>query len=305
MTSLKKPLIAIATALAIATTALTAPASAATAGLTVNAAEPATTGSTSATAIVLPVPSNNVVGVNNALKIALTGITAGSTVTAVATNATLLTSLTSATASSGSASLSIATGTGTVANIFVYTKTTSVGTVVVTADNVVTTYYVKGLAGPAYNVSADVVPTADLSSVNTLTAKVTDVFGNAVATSPSVVIIGGTAGPITLTATVGSYTSAITTPAVAGEIIIETSISPTAVDGFAAPVKAIVSKVSVGDLRAQIKSLSADLASEKTARITDKTAADAAYVALRAKFNALAKKYNSKTAKKYQVALLK
>jgi hypothetical protein len=151
MTSLKKPLIAIATAVALATTALVAaPANAAVAtGLTVNAVATTTDGLTEATAVVLPVPADNAVQVTDAVRTAVTGLDNNVTVTATATNALLVSTVgDSVTASAGTASASVATGTGTSATFYAYTKSTVVGKIVITAGTAtIGTYYVKGTAG--------------------------------------------------------------------------------------------------------------------------------------------------------------
>lgn len=302
MTSFKKPLIAIVSAVALATTSLLAlPANAATAALTVNAVAVTPTPTTTANAVALPVPADNTVDATDALKIALTSVVAGSTVTATATDALLLTSLTGATAASGSATLSIATGTGTTADIFVFTKTTKTGTVAVTADGVTTTYFVKGTAG-ALNTIALSAPTAALGTTAKVTVAGADVFGNPV--SGSVValqVVGSTATStysITSDAT-GVATKELTGLAVGSYDLIATATVATAVTGLTAPLGFVRGNLKVVDLAALVAEKDAQLA-VALGKVSD---AEAKYAALVKRFNALAVKYNKTTKKK--VTLIK
>lgn len=302
MTSFKKPLIAIVSAVALATTSLLAlPANAATAALTVNAVAVTPAPTTTANAVALPVPADNTVDATDALKIALTSVVAGSTVTATATDALLLTSLTGATAASGSATLSIATGTGTTADIFVFTKTTKTGTVAVTADGVTTTYFVKGTAG-ALNTIALSAPTAALGTTAKVTVAGADVFGNPV--SGSVValqVVGSTATStysITSDAT-GVATKELTGLAVGSYDLIATATVATAVTGLTAPLGFVRGNLKVVDLAALVAEKDAQLA-VALGKVAD---AEAKYAALVKRFNALATQYNKNVKKK--VTLIK
>lgn len=302
MTSFKKPLIAIVSAVALATTSLLAlPANAATAALTVNAVAVTPAPTTTANAVALPVPADNTVDATDALKIALTSVVAGSTVTATATDALLLTSLTGATAASGSATLSIATGTGTTADIFVFTKTTKTGTVAVTADGVTTTYFVKGTAG-ALNTIALSAPTAALGTTAKVTVAGADVFGNPV--SGSVValqVVGSTATStysITSDAT-GVATKELTGLAVGSYDLIATATVATAITGLTAPLGFVRGNLKVVDLAALVAEKDAQLA-VALGKVAD---AEAKYAALVKRFNALATQYNKNVKKK--VTLIK
>ena len=310
MTSIKKPLIAIAAAVALAATTLVAPANAATAALSVNAVAVATAPTTAANAVALTVPADNVVDTTDALKIALTGVTAGTTVSATATDALLLPSLTGATANSGSATLSIATGTGTTADIFVFTKTTKTGTVAVTADGVTTTYYVKGTAGPLNSIKLD-APTAALGTTAKVTVTGTDVFGNAV--SGSSVAIQVVSANATNTYTVstdvarGEAVKELTGLTVGTYDLIATATVATAVNGLTAPTGFVRGILKVVDLAALVAEKDAELAIAKAqiAELTAKLAlAEAAATGNKTKYNLLAKRWNAKFPKA-KVALLK
>lgn len=288
MTSVKKPIIAIAAALALVFTATAVPANASVTDLTVGGAAAATSGTTAATAIEIPVPADNDVNSEDAVRIAISGLTASSTVSAIATNAKLTSKVTSGVdvvkADAGASTLSVSTGTGTTADIYVYTTTTATGSVSVTIGGNTTVYYVKGTAGPAYNLSVVAPKVADVNATATLKATVSDVFGNAVTDATiSTTIIRGTVGAYVYDSTDKVYKATLSTPATAGDAIIESKIATTAVTGLSAPVSSVVSTVAVGDLAAQIESL--------TSQITELEATVASKVTKK-KYNKLARKWN-------------
>ena len=284
MTSLKKPLIAIAAAVALAGTMLFAgPANASSATLTVAGASPATAGTASASAIALPVPSDNDVSSADALRIALSGVTAGTNVAVTATNAKIVTAVSSGSTivkvDSGVSTATIPTGTGTTADIYVYTTTTETGTVAVTANGNTTTYYVKGTAGSAYNLTVVAPAVANLSAAVEVTATVTDVFGNAVTGATiSSTVIRGSIGSFSYDSTDKRYEATLTAPATAGTTVIANTITASAVTGLAKPVTEVVSNISVADLAGQVAVLQAQVASMVT----------------KDKYNKLAKKWNKK-----------
>jgi hypothetical protein len=282
MTSFKKPLIAIASAVALVGTMLIAgPAIASSATLTVAGASPASAGTSSASAIALPVPSDNDVSSADALRISLSGVTAGSNVVVTATNAKIVTAVTSGSTTvkvdSGVSTATIATGTGTTADVYVYTTTTETGTVVVTANSNTTTYYVKGTAGAAYNLVVVAPSVANLGAAVELTATVTDVFGNAVTNaSISSTVIRGTVSAFSYDATDKRYEATLTAPTTAGTTVIANTITASAVTGLAKPATEVVSNISVADLAGQVAALTAVVA------------------ALKADYNKLAERWNKK-----------
>lgn len=296
MTSFKKPFIAIASAVALAATAfLAVPANAATTALTVAGSAPATAGTSSATAIALPVPADNSVDSADALRIALSSLTAGSNVVVSATNAKVVTSVTSGSATvkadAGSNSATIATGTGTTVDVYVYTTTTETGSVAVTANNATTTYYVKGTAGAAYNLAVVAPATANLSAAVEVTATVTDVFGNAVTNATiSSTVIRGTLGAFSYDATDKRYEATLTAPSTSGNTVIANTITATAVTGLAKPVNEVISTVAVADLAGQVTALNAKVA-ELEAKLA---AAEAKAVENRKAHNKLAREWNKK-----------
>lgn len=304
MTSTKKPLIAIASAVALVGTALFAiPANAATATLTVNNAAPATSGASTATAIVLPVPADNSVDLTDALKIALTNVATASNVVVSATNAKVLTSLTNAKADTGTSSLTISTGTGTTADVFVYTTSTANGSVTVTANNVTTTYFVKGSAGPAYKLSVSAPATVSTSGSAPLTATVVDAFGNAVTNATiSATVIRGTVTAFSYDSVDARYEATVTAPATAGNTVISHTITASAVTGLGTPVTEVISTIVVADLAGQVAALQAELTALKAELEATKLLAEDN----KKKYNSLAVRWNKKLpGTKWDVALIK
>lgn len=318
MTSLKKTLIATASAVALlATTLVAAPANAAVATtLTVAGSAAATAGTSEATAVVLPVPADNSVDSTDAVEFAIAGITAGDTVTVVATDATLVKAGTTGTitANTGEASLSIPTGTGTTASFKAYTKTTKVGKIAVTVGSAAAVnYYVKGTAGSLNSISV-VAPTAALGTVAKATVTGLDVFGNPVSgSSVALQVISGTAtNTYSLTTTTdGTAVKELSGLSVDTYDLIATATVATAVTGLAAPVGFVKGQLKVVDLTAIVAGKDAELTvangkvtaltAEKAAlaaQVADLTAKLAAAEALattnKTKFNNLAKRWNVK-----------
>lgn len=291
MTSIKKPLIAIAAAVALATTTFVAAPANAAVGFTLTGGNSATVaGDTTANAIALPVPADNKIDAADVLNIAIAGLEAGTVVSVVATDATLVTTLDAVdapvTATSGSATAAIATGTGTTANIKVYTKTTKVGKVVITAGTATpVTYYVKGTAG-SLNAISVVAPTAALGTVAKATVAGVDVFGNGVSGAAiGLQVIGGTstANYSLTTGADGTYAKELTGLSVDTYDLIATATVAAAVTGLAAPAGFVKAQLKVVDLTAviaardaEIAALKAEIAALKGEAVAAKTASDKA-----------------------------
>jgi len=318
MTSIKKLSIAAVIALA-ATTLSIAPSSANTQTLTV-ATVSATGGTTSATAIALPVPADTVTS-SNALSISVSGIAAGATVSATATNALLLSTLTGATAASGSATLTVnASNSGSV-ELFVFTKTSAIGSVTVTVGNTQTTYFVKGTAGAVAKVGL-VAPVSGLaSSTQSVVISATDQYDNAKGNG-SVSLVINTNGVVT--------TAAVTTGAngtVSHVVTLPTSGSVT-ITAFAASssATATIAVTQPRNLQAELDKALADLAAERAAHAATKVqvASLSALVSdagakltqlqglsakevrkLKWQYNSLVKKYNAGKPKSQRLAFIK
>jgi hypothetical protein len=266
------------------------------------------------------------------LKIAVTGVDTGTSVTAVATNATIVpalaTSTAPVTASNGTSTLSIATGTGTAADFFVYTKSTAVGTVAITRAGTTTVYYVQGSnsAATANSITLSAPASGAAGTSQVLKVSAFDVFGNPKSgvTINTLVSSNGIATATALvtdtaTATIGTKEQTITLPASGSVTVTAYATVASAVTGLAAPVGSVVATVAVRDLAGELASVTsrlaianAELAAEKAGRAadklasdkaiadaaaklaTDKAAADLAKATYIAEYNALAKKWNAK-----------
>ena len=342
MNSFKKVSLIIAAALT--STMLVAPSANANAGtVTLTVAGSAATGGTVVgTPVALPVPADNSIDAADALKIAVTSVDTGTVVTAVATNATIVSALATSTApvtaSNGSSTLSVSTGTGNSADFYVYTKSTAVGTVSITRAGTTTVYYVQGSnsAATANSITLSAPTSGAAGTSQVLKVSAFDVFGNPKSgvTVNTLVSSNGVATATALvtdtaTATIGTKEQTITLPASGSVTVTAYATVATAVTGLSAPVGSVVATVVVrdlaGELAAKISELAvanAALAAEKAGRAADKVAsdkaiadaaaalatnkaaADLAAATYKAEYNALAKKWNAKNPKA-KVALKK
>ena len=263
-----------------------------------------TDANTLAGAAVVTVPSDNKVDAADAVKFALTGVDTGTVVTATSSNAFIVSALWDAaapvTSASGSTSYSVNTGTGTTATFYVYTKSTSAGTVTITNGGNTYVYYVKGTAGPAYNISPVVALSANTSSVVEYSTTITDIFGNVpTATTPIVTVVGATVSTASAASdtTTGISKVSVTYPATAGNAAIGFAITATDVDGLPVAVKSVTKFVTVSDLATTNASLTAQLSASIAARAADATAATAAAATAKAAADAALAKANAELAK--------
>lgn len=294
MNSFKKISIAAVSAFALVATAImTVPANASVvAAVTVGVTDVATTSKVATTPATPTVPSDNKVDLADTVKFVVT-VATGTIVRATATDAKLVTALDAADApvpaSAGAASVEINTGSGTTATFYAFTTKTTSGSVVVTAGGSSSTYYLKGVAGPAYNLSVSVPTVAGLGSDVDFTATATDVFGNAVenATITTTLLRGTVKTALTWNSTDKVYKGVITTPATAGIVAGIANISATDVTGLAKAVKEASFSIAAADLATQVAILSADNAQ------------------LKKDYNKLAKKYNKLVKKKSKKVALK
>jgi hypothetical protein len=289
MTSFKKPLIAIASAVALAASAILAvPANATVvAAVTVGVTDVATTAKVISTPATPTVPADNKVDLADTVKFVVT-VANNTVVTATATDAKLVAALHTTdvpvAASAGSSTISGNSGSGTTVTFYAFTTKSTTGSVVVSTGGSSTTYYLKGVAGSAYNLSVVAPKVSTLSATSPVNATATDVFGNAVTdASISNIVIRGTLGSFSYVEADKVYRATFTAPAVAGDAIIESKISATAVVGLPAPVNSVVYTISVGDLAAQVEAL--------TNRVSQLEAKLAKSVTKK-KYNKLVRKWN-------------
>jgi hypothetical protein len=161
-------------------------------------------------------------------------------------------------------------------------------------------YYVKGTAGPAYNLDTTVATNANTSAVVEYSTKVTDVFGNIpTATTPVVTVIGSIVSVASAASdtTTGISKVTVTYPATAGNAAINFAITATDVDGLPAAVKSVTKFVTVSDLATINASLTAQLAASIAARAADASTAATAATAAKAAADAALATANAALAK--------
>ena len=291
MNSFKKIALAMVAAMTLGTIVAT-PASAAVMTVAVSLDGTAnTTASAIATPAALPVPADNTVDAADALRFVAT-VDTGTNVSVVATNATIVSALhTSAApvgASSGSSSLTIATGTGTTATFWVYTKTTAIGTVTVTNQGTTFTYYVQGTAGKINNLTVSAPATGAAGTKQEITVTATDVFGNKVSgKSLTATVFAATATLDTATATTGATLSDFgvakfnaTLPATGSRTLI-TFAPTTSSDASSADVVGLTARTLAPFAEIAVRDLVSELAAEKAAKdaaLAAKAISDAAVV---------------------------
>lgn len=322
MTSNKKLSIGAAIAL-VASLIVGLPSQANTQTLTVDSVS-ATGGTSSATAVALPVPATTSVVAANALKVAVSGLSANTTVSATATNALLLSTLSAATVASGSAALSVNTGSGSTAELFIFTKTAATGSVVVTVGNTTTTYYVVGVPGAVAKVTATAATTGLAGSTQSVIISAFDQYDNA-KPSGSVSLLISTNGVITTTTVTtgasGTVSHVVTLPA-SGSVTVTAyaaSSSSLVTIGVTQPRnlqdeldKALADlaaeKASHADTKAQLATAALELANVKlelAKAIASKTASATQIRKLKWQYNTLVKKYNVGKPKAQKLAFIK
>ena len=280
MNSFKKVALGLVAAMTLGTIVAT-PASANTVSVAVTTKAVATDDGSAAAPLTINVPFDNAISDTAVVTSEVLTLTAtvpsGTSVTFATTgaNTKLLTAIGSTvTTASGVTSLTV-TPAATTAVAYLYTTSTTASAVTVSVLGASTTLYVKGIAGPAFNVALSVPSSGNIGGSVTASATVTDIFGNPKATAPTFTAINATAGAVeTSTVTTGLFTSKITLPATGGSAAIGASITaPTAVPTLATAVTSASAIVSVVDLAA---SLAAEKAASAKALADAKAIADAA-----------------------------
>jgi hypothetical protein len=317
---MSKKLIAIASAAALALTALVAvPAGAAAGDVTVSGETndgPTINGATSTLAFKVDVPEDNEFADDESdyLTIEVEPTASNATVSATSTGSVeILTkaefddTTTVASTSTGKQTFSAnAVGTADVV-FYVYTTSTSAGTLVVKAGDNTKTYYIKGNAGTANSISVKFPTALNSSTASNVDVTVKDVFGNNIEGSSGDEFNDDNSSSLE-TNTVGAaatvapdaFTWNTTRKVWAGKVIGVSGGGAASMtitldnDGFdaeeaglAAPSLVAFSTLSSADLASQVTSLTAQVA------------------ALIADYNALAAKWNKKAKKKKNKVALK
>jgi hypothetical protein len=310
MNSFKKIALAMVAAMTLGTI-VASPASAAVMSVAVELAGTAnTTASSISTPASLPVPADNSVDAADALKFVAT-VDTGTVVSVVTTNATIVSALhtTAApvTSASGSSSLSIATGTGTTATFYVYTKTTAIGTVVITNQGTTLTYYVQGTAGKINTLTVSAPTAGAAGTKQDISVTATDTFGNKVSgKSITATVFATTATLDTATATTGATLSDfgvakfVATLPVTGTRSLITFSPTTAGDATTADVVGLPARALAPFAEITVRDLVSELAAQtaaKDAALAAKAASDAALVKATAEHTALIAAKNAELAK--------
>jgi hypothetical protein len=188
--------------------------------------------------------------------------------------------------------LTIATGTGTTATFFVYTKTTAIGTVVINNGGTTLTYYVQGTAGKINNLTVSAPSAGAAGTKQDIVVTATDAFGNKVSgKSITATVFASTAVMDTATVTTGATltdfgtaTFKATLPTTGTRSLI--TFAPTtssdavaaAVVGLTAPTLAPFAEIAVRDLVSELAAqTAAKIAAENAlAAAVAKAATDAA-----------------------------
>ena len=338
MNSFKKIALGLVAAMTLGTMVAT-PASAAVMTVAVSLDSVAnTTANSITTPASLPVPADNSVDSVDALKFVAT-VDMGTNVSVSATNATIVSALHTTAApvgaTSGSSSLTVATGTGTTATFYVYTKTTAIGTVVINNGGTTLTYYVQGTAGKINNLTVTAPAAGAAGTKQDISVTATDTFGNKVsgksitATLPatgsrSLITFSPTNAGDATTADVVGLPARVLAPfaeIAVRDLVSELAAAKAATDAALA-AKAIADAALVKATAEHTAALAAEKAASAKALADAKAASDAVILAkdatiakltadnaaalksIKDAFNALAKKWNAKNPKA-KVTLIK
>jgi hypothetical protein len=316
---MSKKLIAVASAAALALSALVgiAPASATALSVAVtgNAATPSgqteSNGTLATKAYSVNVPSADVIRygtetaatntTGTALRLVVTKSSATATVTLTPTAGVRLFSETayadSPTVAKGSTAAITDSANSASVTYYAITTSTAAGTVVVAdSGGSSQTIHIKGLSRTPYKMLLTAPATAAIDGDIVIKGKVQDAFGNDLTTALSVTAGAGfdyttvgatinTGATKTLySSTTKEYTFTFTAPdeatGTAIQIALTDDFTPTKVTAFGTPVSAQFFAVSIVDLAAQVTALTAQVA------------------ALKADYNALAAKWNARVASK-------
>jgi hypothetical protein len=300
---MSKKLIAVAAASALALSALVAvPANATIAvAFTNNGAASVTPSATLAAAAAnLDVPANNVLEYtstatrNSLMKVTVTTV-AKDVVSATATGAIkivddVVDAAGDAYKSTAGAATYSETATGGTVDFYVFTTSTTAGSLTVTKGGNSQTVFFKANPGPAYNLAVTFPTGVPTSGSSDVTAQITDVFGNTAATTATATASGagvgfGSATSLAWDATDKRWEGTVTGSATAGPVALSYTLAnnPTDVTGLAKAVKSAFRSLDSASLTEQIKTLTAQVATLQAALAASVT---------KAKFNKLAKRWN-------------
>jgi len=296
-----KRILGVFSAIAVSLTALALPAAAATTSLSIplsaaGGINELNNATSKQLAVVLSVPYENKVLATNTIGFTLSGLESNSTVSVVATNAKLVTALhTTAnpvTAASGAETLSIPTGGATTVSFYGYTTSSDYGTISVSYQGNTTTYHLKGLVGPAYNIQLIAPEYLQPGSTVQIQAIVSDVFGNLFdstsafnpVTEISTAAVGGaTWSQFAWNVKNKVFEASLTDRRLSSRLTLSAEVVAVEIDGLPAPKNLSVATIEVRDLSIELKAMQAQL---------DQAIADLNN--FKSKYNKLVKRWNKK-----------
>jgi hypothetical protein len=200
------------------------------------------------------------------------------------------------TAASGAATLSGTTNASGSGEFYAFPTSTTKGVVTITFDSDITQVYIEGTAGVAYDIGAVTLPSLEPSKAGVIVAVVTDAFGNAITSLAETLTVTrvGTAASVAAVDVKYSTTSKrfegeVTAGATAGQLAVGLTIA-----GLTATT---AQKAAFGDPNNTyfgiIQVAAAKTVAQLTAEITALQTQLAATVT-KARFNKLVKRWNKK-----------
>ena len=199
----------------------------------------------------------------------------------------------------GSTTLTGATTAGSSTTLtytfYAWTTSTTAGSVVIETSNSKSTYYVQGTEGPAYNLASVTFPTSLYTGQTDgkITYTLSDAYGNLIADGTKITPsgFGTTFTAATYSATTKLYTA--TLGSVTGDNVALQMTLPAfdgvdyTANGFAKPVRSAFKLVSASSLADQVTALTAQVSS-----LQAQLAALTASTVTKAKYNKLVRKWN-------------
>jgi hypothetical protein len=234
-------------------------------------------GTTKDKASILQVPFENKVLAANTVGFVLNDLAVGQEVEIVATNALLVTKLHTQTApvaaADGATTLKLKSLGGNPVSFFVYTTSSSHGSINLTYSGLTSTYHLIGKPGPAYNLSLSSPNVMDTKSAAVISASVHDIFGNALVNSSDfnaaehleLIVIGGSASSFSFSPASKTYQANLTPKSGQTSLTFSIAIDATAVAGLEEPKSAFSKSILIRDIEPTIAALESQLAQLKAA----------------------------------------
>jgi len=305
---MSKKLIAVASAAALALSALAGVAPATAAMVIGESTQPVAANSLLITSTVnrtgtgtladpfkLAVPQSGLASSATTVKFAIS-TTAARAVTVSATSGIRLLTAVSATTKvvlTGADTLTVTANASGAAEFFAYPTSTTRGVVTITNDGDVTQVYMTGNVGSAYDIGTVTLPTLEVSKEGVIVAVVTDAFGNVVDSDDEqslTVTRVGTGSPtstdVMYSATSKRWEGTVTPGATAGQLAISMKISGLTASADQKAVFGAPNDTYFGIINVAAAATAAQLQAQVTALTAQLTA-------LTSEYNKLAKRFNN------------